>query len=184
MQSTPTRACGAPQFLSFDPRTFVVPDPTVPVGDGRPRAAIYARVPTSRQNPETQLCQLREYARHNYWRVAGEFRDIDSDRATPRLGVTNMLMLSKFGNFDLVVTTHLSILGYDLADCVLTIRALNAANVRFLAAAQPVIDTGESASSGASLVGILSAVAESVPTISKRRPAGLEILAHMREVHQ
>ncbi len=56
---------------------------------GKPqRVAIYARVSTdeTRQDPETQLRQLREYAANREFEIVGEYIDYASGRNAERTG--------------------------------------------------------------------------------------------------
>ena len=57
------------------------------------RAAIYARVSTdeTRQTPETQLRQLREYAAYRGFQIVGEYIDYASGKHTERTATKRLL---------------------------------------------------------------------------------------------
>jgi len=61
------------------------------------RAAIYARISTdeTRQNPETQLMQLREYATLRGFEMVGEYIDYASGRHTERASYKQLIV--RFG---------------------------------------------------------------------------------------
>jgi DNA invertase Pin-like site-specific DNA recombinase len=72
------------------------------------RTAIYARISTdeTRQNPETQLRQLREYAAHRGFEIAGEYIDYASGRHTDRTGYKQLIETVRKRQVDVVLVFH------------------------------------------------------------------------------
>jgi len=67
------------------------------------RAAIYLRVSTSDQHPETQLYDLRELAAQRGFEIAGEYRDQISGTKARRPGLDQMMTDARRGRFDIVL---------------------------------------------------------------------------------
>jgi len=72
------------------------------------RAAIYARVSTdeTRQNPETQLRQLREYAAYRGFQIDGEYIDYASGKHTERTGYKTLIEVVRKRQVDVVLVFH------------------------------------------------------------------------------
>jgi DNA invertase Pin-like site-specific DNA recombinase len=72
------------------------------------RAAIYARVSTdeTRQNPETQLRQLREYAAYRGFQIVGEYIDYASGKQTERTGYKTLIEVVRKRKVDVVLVFH------------------------------------------------------------------------------
>jgi DNA invertase Pin-like site-specific DNA recombinase len=69
------------------------------------RVAIYARVSTSdrRQDPESQLEQLRQFAASQRWEVAGEYIDYESGRSADRAQFQRLFEDASRRRFDVVL---------------------------------------------------------------------------------
>ena len=69
------------------------------------RVALYARVSTidKGQNPETQLAQLRQYARNRNFKVMGEFVDYASGTNQDRVQYKLMMDAAKKRKIDIVL---------------------------------------------------------------------------------
>ncbi len=70
---------------------------------GKPqRVAIYARVSTdeTRQDPETQLRQLREYAANREFEIVGEYIDYASGRNAERTGYKQLIDIELINRVD------------------------------------------------------------------------------------
>ena len=72
------------------------------------RVAIYARVSTdeTRQNPETQLRQLREYAAYRGFQIDGEYIDYASGKHTERTGYKALIEVVRKRQVDVVLVFH------------------------------------------------------------------------------
>ncbi len=71
----------------------------------RQRVAIYARVSTSdrRQDPESQLEQLRQFAASQHWEIAGEYIDYESGRSADRAQFQRLFEDASRRRFDVVL---------------------------------------------------------------------------------
>ncbi len=68
------------------------------------RAAIYARVSTYDQNPQTQVLDLRQLAAQRGYQVVAEFSDKISGTKSRRTGLDQLLTDARRGRFDVVMT--------------------------------------------------------------------------------
>jgi DNA invertase Pin-like site-specific DNA recombinase len=67
------------------------------------RAAIYCRVSTADQHPETQLYDLREMARQRGYEVIHEYTDVISGAKAKRPGLDQLLADARRHRFDVVL---------------------------------------------------------------------------------
>lgn len=78
-----------------------------PLGDSkmnpRRKAAIYTRVSTLEQHPETQLHDLRQLALQRGFRIMGEFSDRVSGVRTRRPGLDELLLAARRRDFDVLL---------------------------------------------------------------------------------
>jgi DNA invertase Pin-like site-specific DNA recombinase len=72
------------------------------------RTAIYARISTdeTRQNPETQLIQLRDYAAQRKFEIVGEYIDYASGRHTERVSYKKLIDTVRKRQVDVVLVFH------------------------------------------------------------------------------
>jgi putative DNA-invertase from lambdoid prophage Rac len=131
--------------------------------------AIYARVSTSDQNCEMQVCELHEYADRRGWEVAGEYVDTGWSGAKASRPELNRLMKdAALRRFDAVLVWKLDRFGRSVRNCLDGIEALRTNGVRFLAVSQS-IDTDESNPTARLLLHILASVAEFEREIIRER---------------
>ncbi len=71
-------------------------------GQGR-KAALYTRVSTFEQHPETQLHDLRQLASQRGFQVIGEFSDRVSGMRTRRPGLDGLLVAARRRDFDVLL---------------------------------------------------------------------------------
>lgn len=122
------------------------------------RVAIYARVSTKDQDPENQLCELRDYAGRRGWEVQGEFVDHGVSGAKDRRPALDELMTAaKQRKVDVVLVWSLDRLGRSLRHLVMTADQFGTWAVDLVAYTQP-IDTTTPA--GKLTFTVLAAVAE------------------------
>jgi DNA invertase Pin-like site-specific DNA recombinase len=67
------------------------------------RAALYMRVSTVDQHPETQLVDLRQIAAQRGYQIVNEYTDRLSGTKTKRPGLDQMLADARRGRFDVVL---------------------------------------------------------------------------------
>jgi len=98
------------------------------------RIALYARVSTlNGQNPETQLIELREYASHRGWQVAGEYVDAGvSGSKDSRPSLNRMMAHAHQRRFDAILVWKLDRFGRSLKHLVTAIAELEALGVTFV----------------------------------------------------
>jgi DNA invertase Pin-like site-specific DNA recombinase len=124
------------------------------------RAALYARVSTAdeRQDPESQLLALRQFAAAKGWEVVHEYVDRASAQDLRRR--TNWRVLlgqARQGNYDLIVVWSLSRAFRSTLDALKTLEILNHEGIGFVSQREP-IDT--SSPTGRLLFTLLAAFAE------------------------
>ena len=68
------------------------------------RAALYSRVSTYDQNPQTQILVLRQMATQRGYEVVAEFTDKISGTKSKRPGLDQMMADARRGRFDVVMT--------------------------------------------------------------------------------
>jgi DNA invertase Pin-like site-specific DNA recombinase len=68
------------------------------------RAALYSRVSTYDQNPQTQIFDLRQMATQRGYEVVAEFTDKISGTKSKRPGLDQMMADARRGRFDVVMT--------------------------------------------------------------------------------
>jgi DNA invertase Pin-like site-specific DNA recombinase len=98
------------------------------------RVALYGRVSTlNGQNPETQLIELREYASHRGWEVAGEYVDAGvSGSKDSRPSLNRMMAQAHQRRFDAILVWKLDRFGRSLKHLVTAIAELEALGVTFV----------------------------------------------------
>jgi DNA invertase Pin-like site-specific DNA recombinase len=67
------------------------------------RIAIYARVSTDKQDTESQVAQLRDFATKQGWQIVGEYTDYESGAKADRLQFKQMFADASRRKFDLVL---------------------------------------------------------------------------------
>lgn len=122
------------------------------------RAAVYARVSTTDQTPETQLGELREYVARRSWLVSAEYVDEGvSGSRTSRPALDRLVRDAKSRRIDVVVVWALDRLGRSLGHLVGLIDDFGALGVDLAVYTQPIDTTTPS---GRLTFQILGAVAE------------------------
>jgi len=136
------------------------------------RAALYARVSTSDQEPENQLGELRRYAEARGW-TATEFVDRGISGAKDRRpALDEMLGAAKRRKFDVLVVWRLDRLGRNLRHLILLLDELSALGVAFVSLAEGIDATTPA---GRLQLHVLGAIAEfERARIAERVRAGLE----------
>lgn len=143
------------------------------------RVAIYARVSTlNSQNPEMQLVELREYAQHRGWTIAGEYVDIGvSGSKESRPELNKMLAAAHARAFDAILVWKLDRLGRSLKHLVTTIEDLSAYGVAFVSLRD---NLDLSTPSGRLMMHIIGAMAEFERELIRERVAAGIHLARQR----
>lgn len=122
------------------------------------RAALYARVSTSDQHPETQLLDLRELAGQRGLEIVGEYIDHGYSGARARRpGLDRLLADAARGQFDVVLTWAFDRVARSVSHFVEVLDELNHLGIEFVSFRENV-DTGGPL--GRAIVVIVGAIAE------------------------
>jgi len=96
--------------------------------------AIYARVSTSDQSCEMQLCELRQYVQKRCWEVFAEYVDTGfSGAAASRPQIDRLLADARLRRFEAVLVWKLDRWGRSVAHCVAAFRSLSPSTFGFSA---------------------------------------------------
>src|SRR5512136_3064290 len=104
----------------------------------RPRAALYARVSTTEQEPENQLEELRRYASARGWTVREYVDHGVSGSAERRPALGSLLADARRRRCDVVVCWRLDRLGRNLKHLVLLLDELQALGLAFVSLAEGI----------------------------------------------
>jgi DNA invertase Pin-like site-specific DNA recombinase len=121
------------------------------------RAALYLRVSTVDQHPETQLHDLRQMATQRGYHIVTEFTDRISGTKAKRPGLDQLMTGARRGQFDVVLVWASDRIARSVRHFLDVLDELNRLNVEFVSFREQ-IDTGGPL--GRALVVIIGAVAE------------------------
>jgi DNA invertase Pin-like site-specific DNA recombinase len=121
------------------------------------RAAIYLRVSTADQHPETQLYDLRELAAQRGFEIAGEYRDQISGAKARRPGLDRMMTDARRGRFDIVLVWSFDRLARSVVHFLQVLDELNHLGIEFISRREQLDSGGPM---GRAFVVIVGAIAE------------------------
>ena len=121
------------------------------------RAAIYMRVSTLDQHPETQLHDLRQMASQRGYQIVAEFTDRISGTKAKRPGLDQLMTGARRGQFDVVLVWASDRIARSVRHFLEILDEFNRFNVEFVSFREQ-IDTGGPL--GRALIVIVGAVAE------------------------
>jgi len=121
------------------------------------RAALYMRVSTLDQHPETQLYDLHEMARQRGYQILEEYTDRISGAKARRPGLDNMMRDARRGRFDVVLVWASDRIARSVKHFLEVLDELNRLNIEFISFREQ-IDTGGPL--GRAVVVIIGAIAE------------------------
>lgn len=105
----------------------------------RGRVALYVRVSTREQHPETQLLQLRDYAAVRGWQVVEEFVDHGVSGAKDhRPALTRLMAAARKRQIDRVLVSRFDRFGRSVRHLVLALEEFMALGVEFTSIADQV----------------------------------------------
>ncbi len=81
------------------------------------RVALYTRVSTVDQHPETQLYDLRQAAQQRDYQIVAEFSDTISGAKSKRPGLDQLLADARRGKFDVVLVWAFDRMARSSATC-------------------------------------------------------------------
>ena len=121
------------------------------------RAALYLRVSTIYQHPETQLYDLRQLAAQRGLEIVHEYTDRISGARATRPGLDELMHDTRRGHFDVLVVWAFDRLARSVRHLLETLDELNRLGVEFISFRES-IDTGGPL--GRAVVVIIGAIAE------------------------
>ena len=121
------------------------------------RAALYMRVSTLDQHPETQLYDLRQMAQQRGYQIVEEYTDRISGAKAKRPGLDSMMGDARRGRFDVVLVWASDRIARSVKHFLDVLDELNRLNVEFVSFREQ-IDTGGPL--GRAVVVIIGAIAE------------------------
>lgn len=138
------------------------------------RTAIYARISTdeTRQNPETQLRQLREYAVHRGFHIVGEYIDSASGKHAERTSYQKLIETVRKRQVDVVLVFHYDRLARSTVELITRVEEFHRLGVDFISYQQHVDTTTDI---GKLYFTIMAGLAEyESAQIGRRVKAGME----------
>jgi DNA invertase Pin-like site-specific DNA recombinase len=121
------------------------------------RAALYMRVSTVDQHPETQLLDLRQLAGQRGYEIVAEYTDRISGAKARRPGLDQLMKEARRGRFDVVLVWASDRIARSVKHFLEILDELNRLNVEFVSFREQ-IDTGGPL--GRAIVVIIGAIAE------------------------
>jgi DNA invertase Pin-like site-specific DNA recombinase len=121
------------------------------------RAALYMRVSTVDQHPETQTLDLHQLAAQRGYEIVAEFTDRISGAKARRPGLDQLMKEARRGRFDVVLTWASDRIARSVKHFIEVLDELNRLNIEFVSFREQ-IDTGGPL--GRAIVVIIGAVAE------------------------
>jgi DNA invertase Pin-like site-specific DNA recombinase len=121
------------------------------------RAAIYCRVSTADQHPETQLYDLREMAKQRGYEIAHEYGDTISGAKAKRPGLDQLMADARRHRFDIVLVAAFDRVARSVRHFLEVLDELNHLGIEFISFREN-IDTGGPL--GRAMIVIVSAIAE------------------------
>jgi DNA invertase Pin-like site-specific DNA recombinase len=121
------------------------------------RVAIYCRVSTADQHPETQLCDLREMAKQRGYEVVHEYTDTISGAKSKRPGLDQLMTGARRNRFDIVLVAAFDRVARSVRHFLEVLDELTHLGIEFVSLREN-IDTGGPL--GRAIVVIVGAIAE------------------------
>jgi DNA invertase Pin-like site-specific DNA recombinase len=121
------------------------------------RVAIYCRVSTADQHPETQLYDLREMAKQRGYEVVHEYVDTISGAKSKRPGLDQLMADARRNRFDIVLVAAFDRVARSVRHFLDALDELNRLGIEFISLREN-IDTGGPL--GRAIVVIVGAIAE------------------------
>jgi DNA invertase Pin-like site-specific DNA recombinase len=129
----------------------------IPTKPKQKRAAIYARVSTGDQHPETQLYDLREMAKQRGYEIVREYGDVISGAKSKRPGLDQLLADARRRKFDVLLVAAFDRVARSVRHFLEVLDELNHLGIEFISHREN-IDTGGPL--GRAMLVIVGAIAE------------------------
>jgi DNA invertase Pin-like site-specific DNA recombinase len=121
------------------------------------RAALYSRISTADQHPETQLYDLREMAKQRGYEVVHEFSDVISGAKSKRPGLDQLMADARRHHFDILIVAAFDRLARNVRHFLEVLDELNHLGIAFLSVRESIDSSGPL---GRAMIIIVGAIAE------------------------
>jgi len=121
------------------------------------RAALYCRVSTADQNPDTQLLDLREFAKQRGFEIVGEYTDVISGAKSKRPGLERLMADARRRRFDVLLVAAFDRIARNVRHFLEVLDELNHLGVEFISLRENIDTSGPL---GRAMVVIVGAIAE------------------------
>jgi DNA invertase Pin-like site-specific DNA recombinase len=106
------------------------------------RAAIYTRVNTADQHPETQLYDLREMATQRGYEIVDEYSDVICGAKSKRPGLDQLMVDARRGRFDIVLVAAFDRVARSVRHFLEVLDELNHLNIEFISLRENIDTSG------------------------------------------
>jgi DNA invertase Pin-like site-specific DNA recombinase len=148
--------------------------------DEKVRAAVYARVSTAAQNPESQLADLRRFVNAADWTIYREYLDVASGSDMGRPQLAQLMNDAFMRRFDVVVVWKFDRFGRSVSHLIHSLEEFDRLDIGFVSV-QEKLDT--SSAIGKAVFTFLGALAEFERTMIRERVMLGQAHARARGVH-
>lgn len=121
------------------------------------RAAIYTRVSTADQHPETQLYDLREMAKQRGYEIVREYSDTISGAKSKRPGLDQLMADARRHRFDIVIVAAFDRVARSVRHFLEVLDELSHLGIEFISLRESIDTSGPL---GRAMIVIVSAIAE------------------------
>jgi DNA invertase Pin-like site-specific DNA recombinase len=121
------------------------------------RAALYCRVSTVDQHPETQLYDLREMAKQRGYEIVSEYTDVISGAKAKRPGLDQLMAAAHRRRFDVVLVAAFDRMARSVRHFLEVLDDLNNLGIEFISLRENIDTSGPL---GRAMVVIVGAIAE------------------------
>jgi DNA invertase Pin-like site-specific DNA recombinase len=121
------------------------------------KAAIYCRVSTGDQNLDTQLLDLREFAKQRGFEIVGEYTDVISGTKSKRPGLDRLMTDARRRRFDILLVAAFDRIARNVRHFLEVLDELNHLGIEFISLRENIDTSGPL---GRAMVVIVGAIAE------------------------
>jgi DNA invertase Pin-like site-specific DNA recombinase len=121
------------------------------------RAALYCRVSTGDQHPETQFCDLRALAKQRGYEIVHEYTDTISGAKSKRPGLDRLMADARRNQFDILIVAAFDRLARNVRHFLEVLDEMNHLGIAFLSVRENIDSSGPL---GRAMIIIVGAIAE------------------------
>jgi|ERR1700693_1368978 len=142
-----------------------------PIKTKQKRAALYCRISTVDQRPETQLYDLREMAKQRGYEIVHEYTDVISCAKSKRPGLDQLMADARRRHFDILIVTAFDRLARNVRHFLEVLDELNHLGIAFLSVRENIDSSGPLSRAMIIIVGAIAELEKSL--IVDRVKAGM-----------